>query len=446
MPAPPPYATSSVTAGPTTPRAAPGLTNTTAAARARDGAIDTDVNAADFVTGTPTPTDAAGAGGGGAGGGDVPGLRIHDIQAAAHTSPYVGKRALSVPGIATAVGATQFWLQDGAPDARAATSEGINVYAGAKPTVAVGDSVTVTGTVSEFRPGGRGGASNLTTTELSAPHIKVAAHGLPVPPARVVGPGGRVPPKRAIETVAGDVDTSSHFDPARAGIDFWESLEGMRVELDDAQVVGPTNSYGETVVVPRRSSVRTERGGIVAQSGDVNPERVVVAGTLTPAPTATVGDSYAGATVGVLDYAFGNYELLPTSSPTLHTAGSSREAAVATPGGQLSVATFNVENLAPSNSQTKFDRLAAYAVTNLASPRPTRRSPSSRLRSPRPAARSTRRPRSTRSTIPMAASRAATSGSSSFTAPTAAWPSSADRAVRRPRPPPSPATRQARRT
>lgn len=142
----------------------------------------------------------------------------------------------------------------------------------------------------------------------------------------------------------------------------------MRVELDDAQVVGPTNSYGETVVVPRLSSVRTERGGIVAQSGDVNPERVVVAGTLTPAPTATVGDSYAGATVGVLDYAFGNYALLPTSPPTLHTAGLSREAAVAKPGGQLSVATFNVENLAPSNPQTKFDRLAAYAVTNLASP------------------------------------------------------------------------------
>lgn len=119
--------------------------------------------------------------------------------------------------------------------------------------------------------------------------------------------------------------------------------------------------------MPRRSSVRTERGGIVAQSGDVNPERVVVAGTLTSAPTATVGDSYAGATVGVLDYAFGNYELLPTSSPTLNTAGLSREAAVATPGGQLSVAAFNVENLAPSNPQTKFDRLAAYAVTNLAS-------------------------------------------------------------------------------
>lgn len=178
---------------------APGLTNTTAAARARDGATDTDVNAADFVTGTPTPTDAAGAGGGGAAGGDVPGLRIHDIQAAAHTSPYVGKRALSVPGIVTAVGATQFWLQDGAPDARAATSEGIDVYAGAKPTVAVGDSGTVTGTVSEFRPGGRGGASNLTTTELSAPQIKVAAHG-----AGATGHGRRT--RRPGTTEAGDRD------------------------------------------------------------------------------------------------------------------------------------------------------------------------------------------------------------------------------------------------
>jgi hypothetical protein len=344
---------------------APVLSNTTADIRAGSGATDTDDNAADFAAGTPDPE--------GSGGNQPPpvgisGLQIHDIQGAALQSSYAGKNVLDVPGVVTAVDSTQLWMQDPEPDNNSGTSEGIVVYTGGKPTAAVGDSITVSGTVKEFRPGSST-STNLTTTELDSPTVTITGHNVALPRPTRIGPGGRIPPSRVIDSGdSGDIEQNHVFDPRRNGIDFWESLEGMRVELDNAQVVGPTNSFGETEVVPVGSSIRTSRGGIVARADDFNPERVVLAPTLANVPTANVGDSYRGATVGVLDYDFGNYEILPTVGPVLHKGNLQRQVVRKATRNDLSVATFNVENLAPSDPQSKFDTLGQYAAHNLAAP------------------------------------------------------------------------------
>jgi predicted extracellular nuclease len=346
---------------------APTLGNTTSDARA-DAASDTDNNAADFTAGDPVPRNSGGGGGTPPPDPGVPGLKIHDIQGAAQVSPQNGVKVADVPGIVTTRSSNGFWFQDPTPDANPATSEGLFVFTRTAPTAAVGDAVTVTGTVSEFRPGGA--AANLSTTELAAPVVTVTASGQPLPAAIVVGPGGLVPPSTVIENDAtGDVEkTETAFDPANDGLDFWESLEGERISITDAQVVGPTNQFGETSVVPPGSTVRTARGGIVMRSDDPNPERIVVAPTLVDIPKANVRDSYAGATVGVVDYNFGNFELLPSVAPTVVSGGLQRET-TATPNLlQLSVATFNVENLAPTDPQAKFDQLAQYAVHNLQAP------------------------------------------------------------------------------
>ena len=345
--------------------ATPALSNTTAAVRG--AGPDTDSNAADFTVAAPNPRNS--------GGGEeppvdpgVPGLRIRDIQGAAHLSPKAGVKAADVPGVVTATSGTGFWFEDPTPDADPATSEGLFVFTRTAPAAAVGDAVTVTGTVAEFRPGNT--ATNLTITELTDPTVTVVASGQPVPPPTVVGAGGRVPPSTVIEDDAsGDVETTATaFDPATDGLDFWESLEGTRISITDAQVVGPTNNFGETVVVPPGSTVRTARGGIVARAGDFNPERIVLDTVLADIPAANVGDSYAGATVGVVDYSFGNYAMYPTATPTLVSGGLQRETTRAANLLQLAVATFNVENLAPSDPQAKFDLLASYVVRNLAAP------------------------------------------------------------------------------
>ena len=104
--------------------------------------------------------------------------------------------------------------------------------------MAVGDSLSLTGRVNEFRPGGAINA-NLTTTELGSPAIAVLSTGNELPPPAVVGLGGRMPPTEVIEDDAtGSVENTGVFDPATDGIDFWESLEGMRVQLNDAVAVG----------------------------------------------------------------------------------------------------------------------------------------------------------------------------------------------------------------
>ncbi|MFD0345903.1 hypothetical protein ACFQ0M_07080 [Kitasatospora aburaviensis] len=121
---------------------------------------------------------------------------------------------------------------------------------------------------------------------------------------------------------SGDVETAGGFRPATDGLDLWESLEGMRVELDNAAVVGPRTTFGEIPVVPQGSTTRTNRGGILLQAADGNPERVLLDDVLAPTPTADVGDTLSGATVGVLDYSFGNFKLLVTATPRSPPAAS----------------------------------------------------------------------------------------------------------------------------
>jgi hypothetical protein len=297
---------------------------------------------------------------------------IHDIQGTAHVSSLNGTLVANVLGIVTAKRTNGFYLQDPAPDANQATSEGIFVFTSSAPSVNVGDSVRVGGRVSEFRAGGSSSA-NLSTTEIVSPTTTVLSSANSLPAPVVIGSGGRVPPGEVIEDDAtGDVETSGTFDPANDGLDFYETLEGMRVEVDNAVAVGPTNAFGETPVVGddgANAGLRTARGGIVVRPNDFNPERIVLDDVIVGAvPSANVGDHYPGASVGVLDYNFGNFMVELTSVPAVVHDGVTPETTSAQGTSQLAIGTFNVENLDPTDPPAKFTRLAGLIVNNLASP------------------------------------------------------------------------------
>ncbi|MFC6287668.1 lamin tail domain-containing protein [Nocardioides sp. GCM10027113] len=339
---------------------APSGSNTTSLTRA---GADTDHNGNDFAAGAPTPGSASGGGGG-----SCTGTRIHDVQKASHTGQTGSVNGLA--GIVVATSTTGFWMQDtdACADADPATSEGILVYTSTAPTVVVGDAVEVGGSVTEYRSGGAS-SDNLTTTQVTGPTVTKTATGQPLPSATVVGSGGRVPPATVIDDDAtGNVETSGTFDATTDGIDFWESMEGMRVTVNAPQVVGATNSYGETAVVPNGSGVRTPRGGILVSATDFNPERVLLDDVLSAAPQAKVGDTLGASVTGVLDYSFSNFKLLPTATPAVVAGTLTPEVTTAAPAGTLATATFNVENLDPSDPQSKFDGLAQQIVTNLRSP------------------------------------------------------------------------------
>ena len=313
---------------------------------------------------------------------------IHTIQGASHVSPLKGATVTS-RGIVTALDSNGYYLQDPAPDSDDSTSEAVFVFTSSAPTVHVGDDVQLSGTVTEFRPGCSGCAPsssaypNLTTTEIgtiTAQSVISSGNALPAP--IVLGSGGRAIPNHVIEDDAnGDVEVVANtFDPSSDGLDFYESLEAMRVQVNDALVVGPTASFsgGTSLELPvvadggSGAGLRTARGGVVISASDFNPERITLANDLLPAlPTANVGDRLPGATVGVMSYTFANYKLFTTQAlPGLVAGGLSKE--VFSFGTRrsvdLDIAAFNVENLDPTDPASKFSDLAGILVNNLKSP------------------------------------------------------------------------------
>lgn len=304
-------------------------------------------------------------------------LRIRDIQAAQHLSPYDGSLVSLVPGIVTARSANGFWFQDPQPDADVRTSEGIFVFTGGAPTVTVGSDVRVSGRVQEFRPGctptcapTSSAFANLTITEIVTPTATAVGVGTIAP--TVVGLLGRVPPTRVIENdSAGNVETSNTFDPTQDGIDFYESLEGMLVQINNAVAVGPRNDFGEIPVLSDNGSyagVRTTRGGIVIGPNDLNPERLILDDVLKPTPRVDVRDRFTTSIQAVVDYSFGNFKFLVVNDLVAVDGGLTREVAQTPRADELAVGTFNVENLDPTDTPAKFAALARLIVQNLRSP------------------------------------------------------------------------------
>ncbi|MGF1535409.1 MAG: endonuclease [Elainellaceae cyanobacterium] len=301
-------------------------------------------------------------------------VRIHDIQGAAHTSPLAGETVSEVRGIVTSVKDKGFYLQDPVPDDDEATSEGIFVFTKTVPAagetlINEGDLLLVSGRVIEFTPGGQN-SNNLSTTQIdatAADSLLVVSTGNPLPAATVIGEGGRIPPNQVIED-----DNFSSFDPDVEGMDFYESLEAMRVQVNDAVAVSERDRFGQIFVVGDRganASVVAKNGGLVIQANDFNPERILIDNQVGRTPRVHVGDRFTGPIVGVMDYGFSSYRLRTTQPLPEDVASETlpeRTGLTAT-ADQLTVATFNVENLDPGDNQ-RFGPLASIVVEHLKSP------------------------------------------------------------------------------
>ncbi len=310
-------------------------------------------------------------------------LTIMEIQGLGHSSSFVSQSVADIQGVVTAVSNNGFWLQDLTGDGDDRTSDAIFVYRGSRNRPALGDLVTVSGRVDEFRPGcnnclpGNSAYNNLSITQInssfgSGSWTKLGTAALPAPV--IIGAGGRTPPSVISHAFGGSVESPAYaYDPAAHALDFYESLEGMRVTVANPVAVGPTNAYKEIALLPDLGmgyGLRTDRGGVVLTPGHFNGGRVILDDALIGAaamPLANVGDRL-GNVSGVLDYSFGNFKLLVTQAPTLTGMGLTRPMAEPARPQQLSIASYNVENLAGNGPQAKFDGLAGQIVQHLRSP------------------------------------------------------------------------------
>jgi predicted extracellular nuclease len=305
---------------------------------------------------------------------DIPTLKIYEIQGAGHTSPVVGQVVIT-SGIVTAIdttGSRGFWIQEATGDGNTATSDAVFVFTGVDPGVTVGQTIQVQGTVTEYDGG--------VTTNLPVTEIVTNLAGLTVlnggalstlPAAVVLGAGGRPAPTTII-----DNDGNTTFDPATDGLDFYETLEGMRVTVPNATAVSATDGSSTWVVADDGAGATglNGRGGVTVSANDFNPERVQIyyddgVAPLSVKPEATMGDNLGDIT-GVMHYFGGNYELLPTQiGSTGSGVALARE--VTTLDGDanhITIAGFNVENLDPFDDPAKIQGLAQNIVTNLGSP------------------------------------------------------------------------------
>lgn len=286
---------------------------------------------------------------------------IAEVQGDKITSP-VEKQSVRLTGIVTARLKGGFFLQspDDKTDGNPATSEGIYVYTKSEPTgdAAIGNLISVTGIVQEFRP--KQEPQSLPITELSMYKdkdiIKVISKAVPLP--------------KPIVLSADDFKSNK--------IDQLERYEGMRVAVSEMTVVAPTNGrvnektgasesdgifYGVLKGVPRpfreigydvydfafstdKEKEAMKRDVPKIAAFDHNPERIRIesAEQLGAQPINVTAFAEIKNLIGVVHYGYRAYSILVDADNKPAVSNLVKATPLPAPTDrQMSVASMNVE-------------------------------------------------------------------------------------------------------
>ncbi|MBP7213242.1 MAG: endonuclease/exonuclease/phosphatase family protein [Anaerolineaceae bacterium] len=304
-------------------------------------------------------------------------LAINQIQGPGHLSPFDGEDVRCVTGIVTAVNSNGFFMQSTKADNDEKTSEALFVNLLTVADVKPGDEVMVnTGEIREYNPAGLG-ENSLTTTSLRTNDIEVISSGNALPTALVLGEGGRVIPDKVIENDVNGVigEDKGKFDPDEDGMDFYESMEGMLVQINNALVVSANNSYNELVVLAdlgKNASGLNSSGILLLSEDDPNPERLILDDKYIKMPELYPGDVFTSSIIGILEYDFGNYRIQPIETPVYKSNGLTEGLLAVEPieltESQISVVSMNTENLSHLEDQEGIEDYAEMIVDKLSSP------------------------------------------------------------------------------
>ncbi|MHB1047675.1 MAG: esterase-like activity of phytase family protein [Thermoanaerobaculia bacterium] len=288
------------------------------------------------------------------------------IQGAGHRSPLEGSRVWGVRGVVTALERDPripgFFLESERPDDDPSTSEGLFVSWPAAASLEPGQAVSVSGRVEESEQ-----PKSLSVTRLLA--SAVVPLGVPVELPPTARPFARGPVPSVV-----DDDALSRFEPASDALDFWESLEGMRIEVPAGAVVGPSSRRGDFVLRPDGSPeiARTAVGGVLLPETGPSLDRVFLSRPFSGEPTAVdVGARVDAPLVGIVDYSWGTYRVRPLAAPVVTATAAGRcDVTASLPGDRrrLSVASFNVENLSVAGPPERFTRIGERIARAMLAP------------------------------------------------------------------------------
>lgn len=254
---------------------------------------------------------------------DVSYQNIQSIQGNGQISPLKGEMILT-RGVVSYIRGKQVWIQDEHSNSEA--SSGIKVINHDKQALQLGDEVEIKARVEE-KAYGRG----LSVTQLN-----------PLESIKVLQRGRTLPKTNRIERL--------QFATVSMAIDYWERREGMRVFIKAARVVGPSDKYGNAVVIVKNDKIEEDLsdGNKVLHLASVNnaivhynPQRVFL---LLPQSNSLQLGQELGDITGVVDYTFGHYKILVEQlniSPRVEWKLPDQAKELS----KNSIASFNLENL-----------------------------------------------------------------------------------------------------
>ncbi|MGG3804390.1 chitobiase/beta-hexosaminidase C-terminal domain-containing protein [Metabacillus fastidiosus] len=309
------------------------------------------------------------------------GLQIHHIQGAAHYSAMKGELVKGIEGVVTYkynIGSNQYFhmqTPDDKKDNDPKTSEGIVVYTGTTAkNIKIGDLVRVDGKVDEFQIDGYNDTkrdTDLPVTQVDARSGNVAtvSSNNPLPAPIEIGdnlPTGKI-----------DSDSLAVFNPDTDAIDFWESLEGMRVVIKDSTRAVAPQEHGDLIVVRDSVAADTINGGVRLTKDDGNPERIQF--KLYPNNDARkfdvkTGDTFAGNIEGVVNYGFQNYKIYADLDymKGKHAVGRAEpeKTSITFDENKLTIASYNLENFSNNTAsnetpEDKVNKLARAFVEDM---------------------------------------------------------------------------------
>ncbi len=270
---------------------------------------------------------------------------IYTIQGAGSTSPVVGQ-SVTTRGVVTRVTNNGFYLQDPTGDGNDATSDAIFVFTSTVPTVAAGNLVQVSATVTEFNTGAASNADTAghTITELSSVGgIVVLGTGFSITPLNIAFPAA----------TREDLERYEHMlvtitGPLTVAQNFFVGQYGQLTLAAQGQVESPTNRYrpgagAQALLVSNKNRSFVLEDGSTLQYPNPTP-------FLGSASTTRASDTVTSVT-GVLDYGLatnsnadpGSWRIVPTVAPVF-TRTNPRTAVPDDVGGTIKVGAANVLN------------------------------------------------------------------------------------------------------
>ena len=296
---------------------------------------------------------------------------IGEVQGESHQSPLAGKEVIINNVVVTKTDKTGFYVQDKVSDNNPRTSDA--VYVASKEKVESGDLLKVQGTVKEgymeeysVRPGQtfKKPAGSLTVTQIiNATITKLGKADLP----KALNISEKMP-KDIVD------NTPTKYNPETEALDYWESLEGMRVEVTKPKVTGPQYK-GDIYVLPGdyKGQKLNNIGGVNLRPGVQNTEVLPI--TVGNKFVAKAKDYFNENITGVVTYKNKTYKIDPSSVPAIQDGGLKREVSKIYPSeDKLTIASYNIENFSANNNghdetpEEKVDKIANSFIKEVHSP------------------------------------------------------------------------------